>query len=299
MSLPDLEAWAIFARVADLGSFARAADELKLSKPTVSKAITRLEKRLRVALLHRTSRQMTLTENGRTALDRARQILTDGVAIEAELAAQAEIPSGLVRMTAPMSFGTDKLGPLLPEFLEAYPNVSIDLHLTDAHEDLIANGYDLALRISALTDSSLRARKLCDVRRPIVASPDYLKRHGRPEHPCDLQRHRVIRYSNVPGADFWRLQHPAHGEWEGRIGSRLITNNADVVIPTLVAGHAIAVQPIFSIWRELEDGRLVEILPGWSLVPISLYLLTPPSALRPSRVKVLMDFLVRELGGAA
>ena len=294
-ALPDLEAWAIFAKVVDLGSFARAAEDLKLSKPTVSKAITRLEARLRVSLLHRTSRQMTLTENGRIALERARRILTDGVTVEAELSAQAEHPSGLVRITAPMSFGIQQLGPLLPEFLETYPDVSIDLNLTDAHEDLIANGYDLALRIATLADSSLLARKLSDVRRPIVAAPHYLERYGRPAHPRDLQTHKTILHSNVPNADVWRLQHPTHGEWEGRIGSRLITNNADVVVPTLVAGRAIAVQPIFSVWRELKEGSLEEILPGWSLAPVGLYLVTPPSTLRPSRVKVLLDFLIQKL----
>lgn len=295
--LPDLEAWAIFAKVADLGSFARAAEELKLSKPTVSKAITRLETRLRIPLLHRTSRQVTLTENGRAALERARRILSEGVAAEAELHAQADQPSGLVRMTAPMSFGLQQLGPLLPEFLSMYPDVMVDLHLSDAQEDLVGRGYDLALRIAALPDSSLRARRLCDVRRLIVAAPGYLERFGRPTHPRELHDHQGILYSNQANPHIWRLQHLTLGEWEGRINGRVITNNADVVVPALVAGHGIAIQPLFSVSRQLEDGSLEEVLPGWGLSTISLFLITPPTSLRPSRVRVLIDFLAERLGG--
>ncbi len=297
-NLPDLEAWAIFAKVVDLGSFARAADALGLSKPTVSKAVARLERRLGVALLHRTSRQLTLTESGRIALEHARRILTEGVALETRLSAQAEEARGQVRMTAPMSFGIQQLGPILPDFLDAYPEVSVDLHLSDAREDLIARGYDLALRISALSDSSLRARKLCDVRRPIVAAPRYLARYGRPAHPRDLAGHKAIHYTNTPSPDVWRLRHPVHGEWEGRVGGRLLSNNADVILPALVAGHAIAAQPLFSVAEQVRDGSLEEILPDWSMAPpISLYLVTPPSTLRPSRVKVLIDFLVERLAG--
>lgn len=293
--LPDLEALAIFARVADLGSFAKAAGDLKLSKPTVSKAITRLETRLKVPLLHRTSRQLTLTDNGKAVLERARRILEEGAAAEAEASAQAQTPTGIVRLTAPMSFGLAEIAPLLPEFLVTYPDVRVDLHLSDAHEDLIAKGYDVAVRIAALADSSLRARRISGVDTPIVAAPSYLDRMGRPKHPIDLERHEAILYSNLPTPAVWRLHHQQQGEWVVNVPARLQANNADAIIPALVAGVGLAIQPRFAVWRELQRGTLEEVLQDWRPAPISLYLLMPPSALRSMAATVLIEFLAERL----
>ena len=291
--LPDFEGLAIFAKVAELRSFAAAAAELQLSKATVSKAVGRLEDRLGARLFNRTSRRLALTNAGQQLVGRAAQVLAEAEAAESEALAQSATPRGTVRLAAPMSFGLLSVASLLPEFLSLYPEITVELSLSDKMVDLVGEGLDAALRISTLPDSSLIARKLCGVQPLLIAAPSYLKARGRPTHPLHLAEHSCFTY--MLGADSWRFSNKKGETASVRPKGPLRANNGDAFLPSLVAGLGIALLPDFIVRSALSEEKLEIVLPEWSAPASALHWVTPPGGPRPARVEALGRFFAERL----
>lgn len=294
MKLPDFEAWAMFACVVEHRSFSAAAQSLGVSKATVSKAISRLEASLATPLFHRTSRRLTLTEGGRNLAERAQRILSEAQCAEEAARETATRPAGLVRLAAPMSFGLKHVAPTLADFLREQPDIEVDLRLSDARVDIVAEGIDVAVRIADLPDSSLRARRLRTVAAHCVAAPAYLAEHGTPRHPAELGDHHCFAYTNVP-RQIWRFRGAEGEEVSVRPEGRLRADSGDAMLPALCAGLGICVLPDFIVEQEIAAGRLVALLPGWTVPPIGMHLLTPPGEIRPARVEALIAFLTARL----
>ncbi|HDV6324568.1 TPA: LysR family transcriptional regulator [Burkholderia cenocepacia] len=294
--LPDFEGLAMFAKVAEHGSFAAAARATGVSVATVSRGVARLEDRLGARLFNRTSRQLSLTEFGRTISEKAGEIYRQAEEAESSAREMSVQPRGLVRLAVPMSFGLRWVAPLLPGFFRAYPEVSIDLHLSDASVDLIADGFDAALRIAALPDSSLVARRLCAVTQFVVAAPEYLRREGRPTHPRELADRPCLPYAYRARSAVWRFTNDAGDEESVMPTGPLRVTNADALLPTLLDGLAIAELPEFIAGEYLADGRLEAILPDWSLTTGGLYFVTPSARARPAKVTALSDYFAEHLG---
>src|ERR1700741_579704 len=297
--LPDFEGLGMFARVAEERSFAAAARAMGVSVGTGSRGGTRLEERLGGRLFHRRSRRLALTDYGYTRAERASKIFADAVEAEDFARESSSRPRGLVKLAAPQSFGERWVAPMLPEFFRRYPDITVDLHLTDVHTDLIGDGFDAALRIAVMEDSSLVARLIAPVRRFVVASPTYIARYGRPQHPHDLVAHQCVSYLTRSKRDVWPFTDRTTGE------ESLITptgpmrgTSAEALLPTVLGGLAITELPEFIATQYFPDGQLEPILTDWRLPEGGLYFVTPTARARPAKVSALADFLIAELTDA-
>ncbi|SFI95211.1 LysR family transcriptional regulator [Bradyrhizobium sp. Gha] len=293
--LPDFEGLALLAKVAEERSFAGAARSLKLSVATVSRAITRLEDRLGGQVFNRTSRKVALTDFGRRLAERAARVLAEAEQAEAAARELSSLPRGTINLAVPMSFGLREIAPIVPAFLRQYPEISLNLHLSDATVDLIGQGFDAAIRIAALPDSSLVARRLRTMGRVIVAAPSYIKRYGAPQSPAELNAHHCLGYAYRARTSSWRFTHPDGREASVTPIGQLSVTNIDALLPTLLDGIGIAELPSFVADPHLGGGALKVLLPDWKLSGGGVYFITPAARTRPAKIEALSDFLADHL----
>lgn len=285
----------VFVRVVETGSFTRAAEQTGLSRAMVSKHVLELENRLGVRLLNRTTRKISLTEAGAGYYERSAQIVAE-IAEAERAAAQLNLrPRGLLKVNAPMTFGTLHLAPAIPAFIEANPEVTVELTQNDRVVDLVEEGYDLAVRIGRLPDSSLVARRLAPCRMVVCAAPAYLERRGTPRTPDDLTRHDCLGYTYSPDRDLWRFTGP-EGERLVRIAGPFRANNGDSLRAAALAGLGLILQPSFILGEDLKAGRLRAVLTDYAAPEIAVHAVYPHGRHVSAKVRQFIDFLVDRFG---
>jgi DNA-binding transcriptional LysR family regulator len=287
----------VFTAVADAGSFVGAADALALSKAAVSRLVSDLERRLGVRLMHRTTRKLSLTQEGDAFLARCREILAVIETAEAEISTHTAVASGLLKISVPVSFGIKHLAPLWGRFLELHPAVQLDVQLADRVVDLVEEGFDLAIRIARLPDSSLVSRQLASTRLVLCASPQYLQAKGAPSHPSELAQHHVLGYSLFATGDQWHFTGP-QGAVSVKVRPRMWTNNGDTCVAASAAGSGIQLQPSFLVAEALAAGQLVEVLPQYRAAELGIYAVYPTRKFVLPKVRALLGFLAEQLGHA-
>jgi len=277
-----------FLAVVQEGSFSKAADKLDISPQLVSKYISALEDNLRTRLLHRTTRKVSVTEAGNQYYPRCQQVVIDIEDMENSLNNLSENVSGVLSISAPMSFGTKHLAGLLVDFQKQYPNLKLDLRLTDQYVDIVEQGIDIALRIGVLKNSTLIAKKIAPIHLAVFASPDYLERHGTPQTLLDLQSHNYLRYSHSEPTK--RLFGVNELKSELKLESNFVANNGDLLLNTAIAGGGIAMQPTFIAGEALAQGKVVRILKDYEPEPMGLYMVYANRQFLPSKVRAFVDF---------
>jgi DNA-binding transcriptional LysR family regulator len=285
----------VFHCVVKHGSYAKAAEELKLSPSGVSRLVTRLEEKLGARLLQRTTRKLALTEAGSSFHSRTAQLLQDLAEAEAEVREAALRPRGTLRVTASVVFGQMHVAPLVERLLQQYPELAIDLSLTDRFVDLIDEGFDLAIRIGALSDSQVVARRLCKNHRILVASAQYLERRGIPSHPSELSRHDCLVFTQFARPREWRLQGPGGSFVTASVDTRFSSNNPLALTEAAKRGLGITVGATLSIAPALLSGELVRVLPEYEFESSAMFAVFPSARQLSTKVRATVDFLAQNL----
>lgn len=293
--LDSLNDIAVFVRVVDSGSFTAAAERLGISKSVVSKYVTRLEDRLGARLLNRTTRRLSLTEAGRVFYERSRKGLADIEDAQAEVSRLQGEPRGTLRLNAPMSFGILHVAPALPEFLNLHPDVTVDMNLDDRIVDMIEEGFDVSVRISELPDSSLVARRLGPCRHAIVAAPAYLERCGTPRTPEELRNHNIITYRYQESALEWHFLTPGNKPISVAVSGSLMMNNSLAVREALLEGVGITRTPTFVVGKDIQEGRLIQVLSKYQILEVTIFLVYPQRRHLSPKVRAFVDFMAKRI----
>jgi DNA-binding transcriptional LysR family regulator len=280
-----------FAKVVEAGSFVSAANAMGLSKAAVSRQVSDLEARLGARLLQRTTRRLSMTREGELYYARCKELIAAVDDADAELGANAGEPSGIIRINAPQTFGVLYLASLWSRFVELHPKVGLDIVLSDRVVDLVEEGFDVAVRISTLSPSTLISRKLASTRMVVCASPTYLERRGVPAAPRDLSRHDVIAYSLWNARNLWSFEGP-EGPASVRIEPRIHTNSGDTCRRAALDGQGVILQPDFLVAADLREGTLVELLKDFRSVELGIHVVYPSRDHLPLKVRRLIDYLV-------
>ena len=287
--LTEMEA---FATVVDQGGFTDAAKKMGISKSAVSKHVSSLEARLGARLLNRTTRRVSPTEIGLAYYDRARRVLNDAGEADALVTSMQSAPSGLLRISVATDFGVNHLSPVLGEFLQEFPDITVNMVLNNRFVELISEGFDLAIRIGELEDSTLRARKLTDTSKRMVGSPDYFRKFGRPEKIDELNDHKLLHYSNQSNGSVWKLTAPSGEKRQVRTAGWLSVNDGQSLLNAAISGLGIAYLPSFLYAEALKDGLVEEAMPELPADRQGIYAVYPPGRFTQPKVRAFIDFLV-------
>lgn len=281
-----------FVAVVEAGSFVGAADAIGMSKAAVSRHVAELEQRLGARLLQRTTRRLSLTDDGQLFFARAKETLASVDEAESEISSRSGEPSGTLRINAPLTFGVLHLAPLWGRFAQLYPKVALDIELSDRVVDLVEEGYDLAVRITNLANSQLVSRQLATTRMVACASPQYLAQHGTPAHPGDLAQHAVVSYSYFAAGDEWTFTAADGNQVVVRTHARIHANNGDTCRAAALDHQGVILQPDFLVADDLRRGDLVELLPTWRTLTLGIHAVYPSRKHLPIKTRRLVDFLV-------
>lgn len=284
----------VFSAVVDAGSFVKAAEALDMSKAAVSRIVAELETRLSIRLMHRTTRRQSLTAEGEVFHARSKELLAAVDEAEAEVTARSGRAVGMLKVSAPVTFGVLHLGPLWAGFMAQHPNVELEVNLSDRIVDVVEEGIDVAVRIARLRNSSLVSRQLSSTRLVLCASKRYLRKRGTPQHPHDLAKHEVLAYSLLMMGDTWEFTGPA-GPVSVRVHPRLRTNSGDTCRAVALRHEGIILQPTFMVQQDLRSGDLVELLPSFRSVELGIYAVYPTRKHLLPKVRLLIDYLAGAL----